>query len=151
VIRVRRTVEPCLRLATICVCACAMLLASSCGLPNASVGPAGRVARVAVLAANCPDQQRWQAFLEGMRDHRWIEGQNLVTEWDIADPPGTYEQLPELASALVRRGVDVIISGETPAVQAARVASATVPIMMTAVGDPVAVHLVESLAYPAVM
>ena len=86
------------------------------------------------------------AFRDALRDLGWIEGRNLSIEYRFAD--GRAERLPDLAAELVRLKVDLILAVPTPAALAARDATATIPIVMVSVADPVAVGLVESLARP---
>ena len=87
------------------------------------------------------------AFRQGLRELGWIEGQNLVIEHRFAE--GRAERFPDLAAALVRLRVDVIVtsSGE-PAILAAKRATTTTPIVMAISGDPVETGLVASLARP---
>ena len=61
---------------------------------------------------------------------------------------GRHERLPELAANLVRLKVDVIVSAATPASRAAKAATSSIPIVMVAVGEPVKMGLVASLARP---
>src|SRR5262249_26769402 len=75
----------------------------------------------------------------------FIDGQNL--RFDIRSAEGNAERLPELAAELARSKVDVIVGFQTPAVQAAKQATAEIPIVMDA-GDPVGMGLVSSLASP---
>ena len=58
------------------------------------------------------------------------------------------QRLSDLATDLVRSNVDIIVTQGTPAAQAARRATSTIPIVMATSGDPVAVGLVASLARP---
>jgi putative ABC transport system substrate-binding protein len=76
----------------------------------------------------------------------WREGQNITIENRSVE--GQFDRLPDAAAELVRLPVDVIIAGTTPAAQAARQATTTIPIVTTVVSDPVGSGLVASLARP---
>ena len=76
----------------------------------------------------------------------WVEGKNVVFEHRYAD--NRLERLPGLAADLVRLKVDVIAAAGTLAPLAAKQASSTIPIVMTAAGDPLGSGLVASLARP---
>src|SRR5262245_25757087 len=76
-----------------------------------------------------------EAFRSGLRDHGFIEGQNLKIEYRWAQ--GQYENLPALAADLVQRKVDIIVTQGTPAALAAKQATTTITIVMAIVGDPV--------------
>ena len=89
---------------------------------------------------------RTKAFLEGLRDLGYVDGQTIAIEWKWGQD--RVERLPELAAELVGRNVDVIITGGTPAAKALKSATGTIPIVMAIIGDPVAAGLVESLARP---
>jgi putative ABC transport system substrate-binding protein len=89
---------------------------------------------------------RYAAFLGGMREFGYTEGRNFAVEPRFAD--GDARRLPELAAALVRAKVDLIVASGTPANLAARKATATVPIVITLSVDPVADGLAASLARP---
>ena len=82
----------------------------------------------------------------GLRELGWIEGQNTAIEYRWA--ANREDQLPALAAELVRLKVDVIVTSSTPAAQAAKRATTTIPIVMTFVADPVGSGLVASLARP---
>jgi putative ABC transport system substrate-binding protein len=88
---------------------------------------------------------RIEAFRQGLRDLGYVEGQNIVIEHRYAE--GNLDRLPALAAELVRLKVDVIFAETTPAVQAAKKATTTVPIV-TVSGDPVGFGFVASLARP---
>ena len=69
-----------------------------------------------------------------MIEHRWADGR--------------YERLPELTAELVKLNVDVLVTVGTPGALAAKQATSTIPIVLAAVGDPVAAGIVDSLARP---
>ncbi|HYN61970.1 MAG TPA: ABC transporter substrate-binding protein [Rubrivivax sp.] len=84
--------------------------------------------------------------MAGLRELGWIEGQNLSVERRVA--ADQVELLPAMALDLVARGVELIVTVGTPAALAARKATATLPIVMATIGDPVSAGLVQSLARP---
>ena len=86
------------------------------------------------------------AFRESLRELGYVEGQNIKIESRWAE--GNYDRLPSLAADLVRLKVDVIVTYGTPASQAAKRATGTIPIVMAAIIDPVASGLVTSIARP---
>src|SRR5689334_4995801 len=86
------------------------------------------------------------AFWAQLREFGWVEGKNLIPETSWAD--GHVERLPKLMSNAVARRTDVLVTFGTPAATAARSASQTIPIVVMAMGDPVATGLAESLAHP---
>jgi putative tryptophan/tyrosine transport system substrate-binding protein len=85
-------------------------------------------------------------FREGLRDLGYIEHQNFLLEMRSSE--GKLNLLSDLASELVRLGVNVIVASETPAVQAAKRATSDIPIVMAPSGDPVGTGLIASLARP---
>lgn len=87
------------------------------------------------------------AFREGLRDIGYIEGENIAIEYRWAE--GHYDRLPTLATELVGRKVDVILTGGgSPAALAAKNATSTIPIVFSIVSDPVESGVVQSLARP---
>jgi putative ABC transport system substrate-binding protein len=87
-----------------------------------------------------------EAFRIGLRELGYVEGENLVIEDQSSD--GRPERLGELAIALVRAKVDVIVPRGTPAAQAAKNATGVIPIVAIEVGSPVETGLVKSLSHP---
>ena len=87
-----------------------------------------------------------EAFRSGLRDHGYIEGQNIRIEYRWAQ--AQYENLPALAADLVQRKVDVIVTQGTPAALAAKQATTKIPIVMAIVGDPVDSGIVASYSRP---
>jgi putative ABC transport system substrate-binding protein len=113
--------------------------------PDAGARQTAKVRRVGVLFGS-PASSWIEALRQGLRDVGLVEGRTVLTEWRSAE--GRYERLPGLAAELVRLSVDVLIAHPTVAVQAARRATTTIPIVMPASADPVGAGLVESLARP---
>ena len=85
------------------------------------------------------------AFCQGLNETGFVEGQNVTIEQRWGD--NQLDQLPALAADLVRRQPAVIV-GNGPAVEAARSAAATIPIVFVIGGDPVSSGLVTSLSRP---
>jgi putative ABC transport system substrate-binding protein len=86
------------------------------------------------------------AFTDALRELGWVEGQNITIEWRYAE--NRLERLPELAAELVRLNVELIVASGTLGPLAAKRATSTIPIVMTAAGDPLGSGLVSSLAHP---
>ena len=104
---------------------------------------AAKIIRIGYLALN-PNPHFQRAFRQGLRDIGYVEGRNLVIE--DRDAGGKPERLPALAAELVTLKVDVIVASGTPAAQAAKQATRTLPIVFTAVAAPIGSGLVTSLA-----
>jgi putative ABC transport system substrate-binding protein len=88
-----------------------------------------------------------EAFRTRLQELGYVDGQSIVIEQRWAE--GERDRLPRLAEELVNLEVDVIVAVSTAAVIAAKNATATIPIVMINVGDPVALGLVDSLARPS--
>src|SRR5262245_51849848 len=101
---------------------------------------------VGILSAGGENTALSAAFADALRELGWVEGRNVVFEYRYAE--NRPERLPELAADLVRLKVDVIAAAGTLAPLAAKRATATIPIVMTAAGDPLGSGLVASLARP---
>jgi putative ABC transport system substrate-binding protein len=111
---------------------------------------AAKVSRVGILSpvarTDAVARAQYAAFTDRLRELGYVEGKTLVIEWRFAD--GKYDRLAVLAGELVKEDVEVIVSSGTPATAAARRATATIPIVATSFGDPVASGFAESLAHP---
>ena len=105
-----------------------------------------KIPRIGVLRGLGSNYSVYAAFLQGLRELGYVEGQNVVLEVRDAEAKG--ERLGDLAAELVRLKVDVIVTSSTPAIQAVKQATATIPIVMAFSGDPVGTGLVASLAKP---
>jgi putative tryptophan/tyrosine transport system substrate-binding protein len=92
------------------------------------------------------DSPLWNSFRGALRDLGYLEGQNIVFESRTSN--GTPERLAEIATELARLPVDLIATFGTPPSRAAKQATATIPIVMIGIGDPVRAQLVTSLAQP---
>jgi putative tryptophan/tyrosine transport system substrate-binding protein len=111
---------------------------------------AGKVWRIGLLNTS-PIPVRgqnpiWDSFVNRMRELGYIEGQNLSIEFRTTG--GSVDRLPELAADLVRLNVDVLLVPATQAALAAKQATTTIPIVITAATTPVETGLVASLARP---
>jgi len=107
---------------------------------------AGRVYRIGVLSAEVLPPRLLQSFQEGLRELGYDEGKNLAIE--SRDAGGKNERLAALADELVQLKVDIILTVNTPPSQAAKNATATIPIVITRVADPIKSGLVPTLAHP---
>jgi len=87
-----------------------------------------------------------QRFSRKLQQYGYVEGRNLQLETRFAE--GRDERYPALAAELVALPVDILVTWGTPAAVAAKQATATIPIVMGAIGDPVSVGLVSNLARP---
>jgi putative tryptophan/tyrosine transport system substrate-binding protein len=115
---------------------------------SAEMPPGEKVARIGYLApgtatANAAGRQ---AFTDGLRNHGWIEGQNLAIEyrWEGSGTP-TFDTL---AAELARLPLDAIFATNTPAALAMQRTGTTLPVVFAIVSEPVEIGLVESLPRP---
>jgi putative ABC transport system substrate-binding protein len=87
-----------------------------------------------------------KVFHDGLRDHGWIEGKNLII--DYRNFEGHAERIPALAAELVALKPDLLICSSPQAAIALKSATATIPIVFVAVANPVAIGLIQSLSHP---
>ncbi len=115
---------------------------------TAEAQPAGKVHRIGYLSGRSPTATHplTEGFRQGLRELGWVEGQNIVIDYRFAE--GRFDRLPDLTAELVRLKVNIIVAVASPATVAAKNATATIPIVMIAVGDPVGQGLIVSLARP---
>ena len=121
------------------------------GAPLVQAQPANKVWRIGFLAVRAvppspsPDPL-YMAFFRDLQELGYVEGKNLEITWRSSD--GKNERLPQLAAELVQMKVDlIVVIGSTP-LRAAQQVTASIPIVFVAVGDPVALGFVASLAKP---
>jgi putative ABC transport system substrate-binding protein len=107
---------------------------------------AGKVWRLGFLQPGAPPEPLVDAIRVRLRELGYVEGRDLTVEARWAE--GKLDRLDALAAELVSLNVDVIVAFTTPAALAARHATNTIPIVFTAVGDPVGAGVVASLAHP---
>jgi putative ABC transport system substrate-binding protein len=108
-----------------------------------------RLARIGYLSPGSRSSRfasRDEAFRRALQELGYVEGRNLIIDSRYAE--GRFDRLPELAAELVALEVEVIVAVLTQASLAARQATATIPIVMVAVSDPVGAGLVVSLSRP---
>ncbi len=127
--------------------------------PPSNAQQPGKVFRIGWLGVSAPapndttPQQcpmkgspNWQAFMEGLREHGYIPGQNLLIECRYTEARA--ERAPALAADLVSLQPDLLVAFSTANVRAAKQATSAIPIVMVGVIDPVRRGLVASLAQP---
>jgi putative ABC transport system substrate-binding protein len=105
---------------------------------------AGRVPRIGLIRPGSPPDPNAEAFVQGLRDLGYVEGQSIAIEYRWA--AGTPEQIPKFAEELVRLKVNVIVT--TNLGEVARQVTRTIPLVSPTMNDPVGDGLVASLARP---
>jgi putative ABC transport system substrate-binding protein len=91
-------------------------------------------------------QARVNVFTAALQERGWTDGRNV--RFDFRYTQGQPARLPALAAELVQTKVDAILTAGTESTDAARRATKTIPIVMAAVGDPIAAGFIASLARP---
>ena len=109
---------------------------------------ARKVWRIGSLSLASPSTQNdnLKAFMQVLNDLGYIDGRNIQFERRVAH--GNLDRLPALAAELVGTNVDLILAESSFAVEAARAATKTIPIVMTGVGNPVGSGFVKSISQP---
>jgi len=124
-------------------CVAAGLLAGA----SRAFGQAPRsIHRIGYLSTRATHGPLDDAFLQGLREHGYTVGRNLVIEYRWAG--NDFSRLQPLAEELVRQNVDVLVTATTAGTRAAMRATRTIPIVMAAAADPVGAGLVASLGRP---
>ncbi len=130
--------------------ACAAAVPSSLWPRAARAQQPAKVARIGCLVTGSLESPETRvmldAFRQGLRERGYVEGQNIVIEYRSAD--GSIERFPRLADELAGLKLDLILAVNTPAARAVQHETTTTPIVVVAMGDPVADGLVASLAHP---
>jgi putative ABC transport system substrate-binding protein len=121
------------------------ILATPAGAHAQKISGVPRIGYLVVSPIADPPSAERKAFLEGLRELGYTEGQNIIIEYRSAT--WNRELLPDLVAELVALKVDVIVA-IPGAVEAARDATKTIPIVVPAINDPVEERLVASLARP---
>ena len=102
---------------------------------------------VGILGTTTAESYRIAAFMQGLKEAGFIEGQNVGIEQRWANNP--YDRLPEMAADLVRSRVSLIAAiGNNLAARAAKAATSTIPIVFNMGADPVVLGIVASLNRP---
>jgi len=125
-----------------------MLLGGAAVWPLAARAQQQGLPVVGLLNPESPEtfKDRLAAFRKGLSEAGYLEGQNVVIEYQSAD--GQLDRLPALAGDLVRRKVAIIVAFANNAAAAAKAATTTIPIVFAVGGDPVRMGLVDSLNRP---
>ena len=124
-----------------------VLLSATFGAGLSAYAAPAKIPKIGVLIVAKPDQEpALREFRAALRNLGYFEGHNIFIE--VRSAEGKLDRLPELAARLVRNKVDIIAAWMTPAVVAAKDATAEIPIVMLGAGDPVGTGLVASLARP---
>jgi putative tryptophan/tyrosine transport system substrate-binding protein len=115
----------------------------------ANAQPADKVYRLGVLGDKAADPSEihvWQVLRQGLRDHGWIEGANVLIDYRWAE--GNNARLAALAAELVRLKPDVLVTRGSLFTGALKAATSSIPIVFIGHADPVGTGHVASLAKP---
>jgi putative ABC transport system substrate-binding protein len=128
-----------------------MLAVGGATLPWSFAANAQQVAKVPTIGflgqLSQSAMSKWTAaFVGRLRELGWVEGRTVAIEYRWGE--GRNERFAEAAHEFVRLKVDVIVTGGTAAIMAAKQATSVVPIVFAVAGDPVGTGLVGSLARP---
>jgi putative ABC transport system substrate-binding protein len=127
--------------------AVAVVIALLTPAPHAEAQRGGELPRIGVLlSTSLAGTPAALGFRDGLQEHGYVDGRDVVIEWRGAE--GHVSRFPALAAELVQLNAAVIVAAVDPAIQAARAASATIPIVMVNASDPVGLGFVHSLSRP---
>jgi putative ABC transport system substrate-binding protein len=116
-------------------------------ITSAGAQPAGKVWRLAVLTGGVSrSNQAYLALERRLAELGYVEGRNVTIDFRTAE--SQLDRLPALAAELVGRRPDVIVASATSGAMAAKGATSTIPIVLSAVVDPVVSGIVPSMARP---
>ena len=125
-------------------------LLSGCDIPFGPATKPARLRRIGFLSGNSAtgsgNLANVAAFRQGLQEFGYVEGRDVALDERHAE--GSEERYPELAAELVHLDVEVIVTGGSAVIRAARQVTATIPIVFAATADPVEEGLVASLARP---
>jgi len=125
----------------------ALITVGAAAMPSIAVAQTNKMQRVGILMLGNPDPALFlQEFGDGLRELGYLEGKNVALE--LRNANGSAARLPSLARELVALKVDVIVGFQTPAVAAAKAATAEIPIIMCPAQEPVEMGFVASFARP---
>src|SRR4051794_17590269 len=136
-------------MATLIAALARLLLIAIALLPTASSAQVtGGVHRIGYMSSGWPSTSKapLDGLRQGFKDLGYVEGRDFV--FDFRWGEGRNDRLAELAAELVRANVKIIVAAGEPGIRATRQATATIPIVMGAVGDPVGAGFAASLARP---
>jgi putative ABC transport system substrate-binding protein len=119
-------------------------LLAGCGRLPGQAEPPAKLPRIGFLSNTRARPS--EAFWDGLRERGYVDGQNIAIEARWSE--GVDSRIPQNAAELVQLPVDILVAGGPPQIRAARDATASIPIVMAAAGDPVRNGLVASLAHP---
>lgn len=123
------------------------LLASLGAVFFACVAGAQPIAKIGIITIGVGASSPYlEAFRQGLREHGYVDGRNIVLEYRFAD--GRADRLAGMAAELVRLKVNVIVTESTPAALAVSNATKSIPIVMAVGSDPVKTGLAASFARP---
>ena len=125
-----------------CVALCAMLFAL-CALADAQQPK--KIPRVGFVVGVRDSDPRFEAFRQGLRDLGYNEGKDILLEYRPAEQQ---ERSRSQFAELLKLKIDLYVSGNLPAIQAAKEATKTIPIVIVTQADPVSNGLIDSLARP---
>ena len=125
-----------------------LLLAAGAAVTRNSASAETKAPRIGFvqLGLRQDNQGHFDAFRENLATLGWTDGSNIAVLDRWAEERA--ERLPGIVEELIRSGVAILVTGGTPATLAATRASATIPIVLVGVDDPVAIGVVASLAQP---